>query len=180
MTERGEGRLDHVVRVRAADRFGDHVLHAERLEDRPHRPAGDDTGAGLRRAYDDPPGSIGVGDVVVQGASLAQRHADHAAPRLLGRLADRLRHLACLARAIADPALAIADNDEGRETEPPAALHHLDDAIDVDQLLREFAFLAVALLPITLAAPAPFTLGTCHQNLVRTGARPRGRRRPGP
>ena len=45
-------------------------------------------------------------DVVVQRAALAQRHADHAALGLLGRLADRLGHLARLAGAVADAALA--------------------------------------------------------------------------
>ena len=44
-------------------------------------------------------------DVVMQRAALAQRHADHAALGLLGRLADRLRHLARLAGAVADAAL---------------------------------------------------------------------------
>ena len=83
---------------------------------------------------------------MMQRAALAQRHADHAALGLLGRLADRLRHLARLAGAVADPALAVADDDERREAEAPAALHHLGDAVDADELFGELALLAVALL----------------------------------
>ena len=53
--ERVEGRLDHVVRVGRADRLGDDVLHAQRLEDGAHRAARDDAGARpARRAA--PPG----------------------------------------------------------------------------------------------------------------------------
>src|SRR5262245_23618214 len=51
--ERREGRLDHVVRVRRADRLGDHVVEPQALEDRAHRAAGDDAGARLRRAQHD-------------------------------------------------------------------------------------------------------------------------------
>src|SRR4051794_2791843 len=178
MTERGEGCLDHVVRVRRTDRFGDDILHAERLEDRPHRAAGDNAGAGLGRPNDYLAGAVAVGDIMVQGAALAQRHADHAAPRLLGRLADRLRHLARLAGAVADPALFVADDDERREAEPPAAFDDLCNAVDVDQLFGELAFLAVARRAVAVA-PAPFTLRACHRASLRNPARPRGRRRPG-
>src|SRR3954452_12018424 len=179
MAERGESRLDHIVRVRRADRFRNDVLHAERLEDRAHRAAGDDAGAGFGRPNDYLAGSIAVGDVVVQGAPLAQRHSDHAAPCLLGRLADRLRHLARLAGAVADPAFLVADDDERGEAEPPTALHDLGDTVDVDQLFGELALLAVARRAVAVA-PAPFTLCACHRASLRNPARPRGRRRPGP
>ena len=75
--------------------------------------------------------------VVVQCAALAQRDADHAALGLLGGLADRLGHFARLARAVAGPALAVADDDDRGEAEPPAALHHLGDAVDADELLDQ-------------------------------------------
>src|SRR6185312_7538183 len=71
---------------------------------------------------------------------------------LLGRLADRLRHLARLARAVADAALAIADHDERGEAEAPSALHDLGDAVDADELLDELALLA--LVPVAVAAAA--------------------------
>src|SRR5882672_10866667 len=154
-------------------------MDPERLENRPHRATGDDAGAGFRSAHDDLAGAIGFGDVVMQGATLAQRHPDHAFPGLLGRLADRLRHFASLARTVTDPALLVADDDERGKAESPTALHHLGDAIDVDQLFGEFAFLAVALLAVAVAAP-PVTLGACHSNPSRIRDRPRGRHRPAP
>src|SRR5712691_10403633 len=90
--------------------------------------------------------------VVVQRAAFAQRNADEAALGGLGRLADRLRHLARLAVAEADPALLVADDHERREAEAASALHHLGHTIDVDQLVGEFA---VALF-------APLAWFTCH------------------
>ena len=109
---------------------------------------------GFGGAHDHLAGAVAADDVVVQGAAFAQRHADHAAPRLLGRLADRLGHLARLAGAIADPALAVADDDERGKAEAPAALHHLGDAVDVDELFGELALLAVARLAVAVAAPS--------------------------
>ena len=80
-------------------------------------------------------------DVVMQRAAVAQRHADQAALGRFRRLADRLGHLARLAGAVADAAALVADDDDRREGEAPAALHHLRDAIDGDQLVDQFVFL---------------------------------------
>ncbi len=81
-----------------------------------------------------------------------------------GRLADRFRHFARLAVAEADPALLVADDDERGEAEAPAALHHLGDAVDVDELVDELAvaLFAVAsrvrghLVVVLVAVHAPF------------------------
>ena len=99
-------------------------------------------------------GAVAAGHVVMQRAAFAQRHADQAALGGVGRLADRLRHLARLAVAEADPALLVADDDQRGEAEAASALHHLGHTIDVDELVGEFA---VALFPV--AAIAWFT---CH------------------
>ena len=93
----------------------------------------------------------------MQRAAFAQRHADQAALGGFGRLADRFRHFARLAVAEADAALLVADDHQRGEAEPPAALHHLGDAVDVDQLVDEFA---VALLAVA-AAPAFAFAATC-------------------
>ena len=77
--------------------------------------------------------------VVMQRAAFAQRHADQVALGGIGRLADRFRHLARLAVAVADAALLVADDDERRKAEAPAALHHLRHAVDVDELVDELA-----------------------------------------
>jgi hypothetical protein len=72
---------------------------------------------------------------MMQRATLAQRHAHQAALGTLGRLADRLRHLASLAVAKADAALLIADDNQRGKAEALAALHNLRDAIDVNELV---------------------------------------------
>ena len=59
----------------------------------------------------------------------------------------------------ADAALLVADDDERCEAEAPAALDDLGDAVDVDELVDEFA---VALFPVTVAlAAAVPTLLSC-------------------
>src|SRR6185437_6926160 len=160
--KRIEGRLDHVVRIGRPDRLRHHVLHAQRLEDGAHRAAGDDAGAGRGGAQDDLAGAIAADDVVMERAPFAQRHAHHAAARLIGRLADRLGHFARLARAIADTALAVADDDDRGKAEAPAALHHLGDTVDADQLFDELAVVAIAIarLAVAIAAPAPLAART--------------------
>jgi hypothetical protein len=81
----------------------------------------------------------------MEGAAFAQRNADEAALGGVGRLADRLRYLARLAVAEADPALFVADDHQRCEAEAASALHHLGHTVDVDQLVGEFT---VALIPV--------------------------------
>src|SRR5580704_14439417 len=91
---------------------------------------------------------------MVQGAALPERHPDERALRGFGCLADGFGNLPGLAMAKADPALLVADDDERGETESAAAFHHLGDAIDMDQTIREFA---VAILAIAASATFPVT-----------------------
>ena len=147
--QRIEGGAHEVVRVRRAERLRDHVLHADRLEDGAHRAAGDDAGAGRGSAQDDLAGAVAAVDVMVQRAAIAQRDADEAALGGFRRLADRLRHFTGLAVAEADAALLVADDDEGSEAEATAALHHLGDAVDVDQAVHEFRITLFAVLTVT-------------------------------
>src|SRR5690606_31948437 len=140
-----------------------------------HRAAGDDAGAGDGGAQDHPPCPMPAYDVVVQRPRLAQRHADELALGLLGRLADGLGHLAGLAVAVADAALLVAHDHERGEAEAPAALHHRGHAVDVDQPVHE---LAVALLAATTFRNVSHRLFLLPP--VRTAARPRGQRPPGP
>ena len=46
-----------------------------------------------------------------------------------------------------DAALLVADDHQRGETEAPAALHHLGDAIDVHQLVDEFVVALFAVAP---------------------------------
>ena len=79
------------------------------------------------------------------------QNAHQAALGTLGRLTDRLRHLAGLTVTETNAAFLIADDDERGEAEPAAALHHLGYPVDVDELVDK---LVVALFPVPMF--------TCH------------------
>src|SRR5690606_1246890 len=101
-------------------------------------------------------GAVAALDVVMQGAAVAQRHADQAALGLFGRLADRLGHFFRLALAEADAAALVAHDDERRKAEALAALDGFRHAVDRDQAVGEFrGFLA-------LFAAAPAVVTFCH------------------
>src|SRR5829696_8680729 len=87
--------------------------------------------------------------VVMERAALAQGDADHGALGGIRRLADRFRHLARLAVAEADAALLVADDDERGEAEAASALHHLRDAVDVDEAIDEFAVAVLAIAAVS-------------------------------
>src|SRR6266481_2819 len=158
MLEGVERRANHVVGVRRADRLRHHVLNAERLEHRTHRAAGDDAGTRRRRTQVNPPSAVTAGDIVMQRAALAKRHARQVALRRFGRLADRLGHFARLAVAESDATLLVADHDQRRKAEALAALDDLRHTIDVDELVDE---LAVAFFPAAPVAATAFAF-TCH------------------
>ena len=107
---------------------------------------------GRRRAHEHLAGAVTAEHVVMQRAAFAQRHADELALGGVGRLADRFRHFARLAVAETDAALLIADDDERGKAETPAALHHLGHAVDVDQLVDEFAVALFAVADDLVAA----------------------------
>ena len=92
----------------------------------------------------------------MQRTGLAQRHADHLALGLFGRLADGLGHFARLAVTEADAALLVADDDKRGKAEASSALHHLGDAVDVHQAIDK---LVVALLKVALVAPLLYFVG---------------------
>src|SRR5260221_12666873 len=150
-----EGGAHHVVGVGRADRLADHILHAQRLEHRPHGAAGDHAGAGRRRADHDLARAPAAGAVMVQGATLAQGYADHRLLGFLGRLADGLGNFAGLAVAEADAAFLVADDHQGGERESPATFHRRRDAVDVHQLLDDVAVGAV--FGVAVAPVAPVT-----------------------
>src|SRR3546814_1096069 len=102
-------------------------------------------------------------DVVMQCTTVAQRYEDQIALGALGGLADGFRHFTCLAVAETDATLLVADDDEGCEAEATAALDHLGDAVDRDQLINEFAVALFAVLAIVATSsffchcPFPFS-----------------------
>ena len=104
---------------------------------------------------------------MVQRAAFAQRNAHKL---LLGRfrcLADSLGHLACLAVAEAHATLLVANDDQGREAKALAALHHLRDAVDVDQLVDQFAALAAIVAAVASAAITAVAAGTLFSLFAR-------------
>src|SRR4029078_11839556 len=68
-------------------------------------------------------------------------HREHVRLRVVDGLRDRKRDLTRLAVAEADTVDLVADHDERREREPPAALDHLGDAVDLDHALLQLASL---------------------------------------
>ncbi len=103
-------------------------------------------------------------DVVVQGAALAQGHADHLALGLFGGLADRLGHLFGLALAEADTALLVAHNDKRGKAEALTTLDGLGDAVDRHEAVGEFGGL------VAVAATSPAVVVTfCHMAFLCPG-----------
>src|SRR5256886_2341701 len=125
-----------VVGVGRAEALGEDVGDAHHLEHGAHRPAGDDARALVSRLHQHTRGAPAPGHGVMQRAVL-QLYLEKLAPRLLHRLLHGHRHLARLALAHADAAVAVADHGERREAEHSAALHHLGDAVDRDHLLAQ-------------------------------------------
>src|SRR5262249_37847971 len=129
-------RLDEVDRVLGADRLGEHVADAAELEHGANAAARYDAGSRAGRAQDDVAGAVAPDDLV--GDRLAVfGHPDQALAGVLDALLDRRRPRARLAVAGPDDALFVAAGDQGCEREPPAALDHLGDAVDLDHPLLQ-------------------------------------------
>ena len=79
--------------------------------------------------------------------------------RVVDGLRDRERHLARLAVADADAVDLVADHDERGEREPPAALHDLGDAVDLDHALLELSGSRRRRLPSELQSSLACALG---------------------
>src|SRR3990167_829966 len=90
--ERVDRRLEDVVRVVRAERLGQDVLHARRLEDRPYRAPRDDARARDRGLEEHAPGAEVPRDLA-GNRRVPERHEDEVLLGVLHGLADRLRHL---------------------------------------------------------------------------------------
>ena len=134
--------LSTLCGFRDALALGQDVPDAGRLEHRAHRAAGDDArsfGGGLE---EHPAGAEVTEHLVGDGVAL-QRDAEEVLLGVLAALADRLGDLVGLAQADADVTGAIADHHQRREAEPPAALHHLGHAVDVDHAIAEIEVVGI-------------------------------------
>src|SRR5689334_8791486 len=131
-------RLEHVDRIRRAEALGEDVADAAELEHRADATTRDHarslacgTQQHSRRAE--------LAEDLVRDRRALLRHREQVLLRVVHRLRDRQRHLARLAVADADAVDLVADYDERREREPPAALDDLGDTVDLDHALLELA-----------------------------------------
>src|SRR6266536_2091570 len=151
--QRGHGGVHDVDRVVRAERLGQHVVDARALEHGAHRAAGDDARTGTGRLEQHHAGRClalhGVWDRLLDARDL-----EEVLLGLLDTLRDRGRHLLGLAVADADRAVTVADDDEGGEAEPAAALDHLGDAVDGDEPLDVRALLRCATASAVAAVAA--------------------------
>src|SRR6266545_7232472 len=131
-----QSRLDHVDRVRAAQRLGQDVLDARGFDDRAHGAARDHASTWRGRLEQDFRGAKLLHDLV-RDRRASHRHADQIFPRALGALANRIGHLIGFAQADANVARAIADHNDRAEREAAAALDDFGHAVDLDDFLFE-------------------------------------------
>merc|ERR1711916_117766 len=136
------------IGVLRTDRLGDHVLNTQHFKHGTHRTTGNDTRTSRSGAHDHLTGAVTAFHVVVQGAALFQRYADHLALGLLGRLADRLGHFFRFTLAKAYGAFLIADNNKCSETKALTTFDGFRNTVDRNQTICKFrCFVAVATVP---------------------------------
>ena len=134
--ERLLGGLQHVDRVRRAERLREDVADAAELEHRAHAATGDHAGS-FARGPQQHARSVRTAEDLVRDRRPVLGHREEILLRVLDRLRDGERNLTRLAVADADAIDLVADDDERREREPPAALDDLGDAVDLDDALLE-------------------------------------------
>src|SRR2546430_15313244 len=132
------GRLGHVDRVRRAEALREDAADPGEFQHRAHAAAGDDTGPLARRSQQDA-GRVCAAEDLVRDRRAVLGDGEEVLLRVLDGLRDRQRHLARFPVADADAVDLVADYDERGEREPPAALHHLGDAVDLDHALLQLA-----------------------------------------
>ena len=148
----GDRRLHEVDRVLGPERLGEDVVDPGQLEHRAHAAAGDHAGS-LGGRPDEHPRGIEAAENLVGDRRAVLRHREQVLLRVVDGLGDRERNLARLAVADADAVDLVADHDERGEREPPAALDHLGDAVDLND-----AFLEVD------AGGGDGSVGSCHRS----------------
>ena len=145
-------RTNHVVGIGRSLALGHDVVHAERLENGPHRTTRDDPGSRRRGAKDDLSSAVPTKHVMVKCPSFTKRHTNETALGGLSGLSNGLRHFSRLAVAKSDPALLVPYYHQCCETEPASALYDLGDPVDMNQPIHKFT---VTLLAVALTF-------TCH------------------
>src|ERR687887_832814 len=144
-------RLEHVDRVRRAETLRQDVADSGQLEDGADAATGDDAGSLARRPQQDTRRAELAEDLVRDGRPVLG-HDEEILLRVVDGLRDRQRHLTRLAVAQAHALVLVADHDECGEREPPPALDHLGDAVDLDHALLELSRFALVNCHLDLQA----------------------------
>ena len=111
-------------------------MDARQLEHGAHAAASDHARTGRGRLEQDAPRAEPAGRLMGDRAAVA-RDAEEVLLGALDALLDRQRHLVGLAVADAHDIAFVADHDQSGEREPPAALHDLGHAVDLDHSLLQ-------------------------------------------
>src|SRR5262249_36494835 len=127
--QRSKGGLDDVVRIRGAERLGQHIVNSRNLHDLANGSAGDNARAFRGRLEQNLRGTVAANDLMRNRGAL-EVQLDQILFRLLDALLDGHRHFARLAHAETSVAMAVADNNERGEAEVLAALDDFGDAVD--------------------------------------------------
>src|SRR5712691_7046352 len=128
-------------------------MHPGALEHGADRPAGDDAGARAGWLQQDDARGLLALHGVRDGAG-DTRDLEEVLLGGLDALGDRGRHLLGLAVPDPDHAVAVTDDDQCGEAEPPAALHYLRDPVDGHHPLQVgSALVSAAATVITAVAP---------------------------
>ena len=128
--------LDEVDRVLRAEALGQDVVNAGELEHRAHAAAGDHARAGGRGLQQNAPCTEHACRLMGDRAAVA-RHLEQILLGPLDALLDGEGNLVGLAVADPNRFALVADNHQSREREPPPALYHLGDTVDLHDPLLE-------------------------------------------
>ena len=132
--ERG---LHQVVRVARSLGLTNNIGHADRLKDGAHSTTSLHTGTGAGGLHDDA-AATKLGNYLMRDGSLVNGDLDQVFLSHLGTLADSGGNLIGLTQAVADNAIAVANDHDGGEGESATTLGNLGGAVDGDQTLLEF------------------------------------------
>src|SRR5690606_999996 len=161
--QRRHGGVHDVQRVGRAERLAEHVVDAGALQHGADRTAGDHTGTRGGRAQQDDAGGVLTLHLVRDGA-LDARDAEEVLLRLLDALGDGGRNFLGLAVTHAHHAVAVADDDQRGEAEPPAALDDLGDPVDGHDLLDVGDTLVCGAAAAIVTAVTPLATGAAPRS----------------
>src|SRR5664279_908021 len=151
--QRLDGGVHDVDRVVRAERLAQHIVDAGALQHGTHRAAGDDAGTRAGRTEQHDTGRRLTLHGVRDGGGDA-RHLEHVLLGLFDTLGDGRGDLLGLAVADADRPVAVTDDDQGGEGEPPPTLDDLGDPVGHHDALEQRVLLDGRVTTAVTAAAA--------------------------